>query len=194
MKKVSKISRNLFLVALISMVGCGVFSIHPLYYNEDLIVNDELIGIWQNNQDGDFIRIDTIADKKYRFLWYDEEDTIFYEAGLIKLDKHYFFDIFPYDDGGSIKPNIGDNMFRNYIPVHSFTKLDFGNNTLTMAEFDSKRLITLFKENKVRLAHELPEDEYVVITASTKDLQKFISRYADEEDAFNEPDTYTKVE
>ncbi|MEN8249190.1 MAG: hypothetical protein ABFS32_09690 [Bacteroidota bacterium] len=193
MKNLKTITRNLLILGLVAFIGCGVFSIHPLYHEEDLIVNLDLVGIWENIDDKDYIRIDTIKDKKYRFMWYEAEDTIYFEAGLVKLDNHYFFDMYPYDDPNTEDSEIGDNFWKNFIPAHSFTKLELKEDTISMAEFDSKRLITLFKENRVRLAHELPDDNYVVITASTNDLQKFVSRYADDTDAFNESDSYRRL-
>jgi hypothetical protein len=45
------------------------------------------------------------------------------------------------------------------------------------------------------LAHEQPgeDEDYVVITASTADLQKFIARYANDKDAFNETEKYRRL-
>lgn len=178
------------MILLIGLSGCGIFSIYPLYHDDDLIVNNDLIGLWENKEDGDFFQFDTLENKKYRVLWYDEEDTVFFEAGVVQLDDHLFFDFFPYD--GKDESDMWDNMIRNFIPAHSFAKVDLHDGSFTIAEFDSERLIELFKSNRIRLAHAIPDDDYVVITASTDDLQKFISRYADDNDAFNESDTYLK--
>ena len=59
--------------------------------------------------------------------------------------------------------------------------------------YNEEWLIGLFKENKIRIAHEkIPyeggkavNDEFqVVLTASTDDLQKFMLKYSDDPKAF----------
>jgi hypothetical protein len=73
-------------------------------------------------------------------------------------------------------------------------KLDLEQDAIVLTEFDNERLIDLFASNRIRLAHEMiNEDEYVVITASTDNLQKFVARYANDEDAFEDPVIYEKL-
>ena len=84
---------------------------------------------------------------------------------------------------------------RNYIPAHTFMKFDIIGNEIALTEFDNERLINLFEQNRIRLAHEIAgeDDGYVVITASTDDLQKFITRYANDKDAFEETEKYHRL-
>ena len=121
--------------------------------------------------------------------------------GLIKLNNQYFVDLFP-DDECSFFDGVDckglDNLFRNYIPAHTFMKFDIVDDKIALTEFDNERLIKLFHENKIRLAHEIPgdtddDDSYVVITASTDDLQKFITRYSNDKEAFNETEKYHRL-
>jgi len=178
--------------------SCGIFSLHALYKDENLIVKNELIGTWQSIGDDDFaVMIDSIGNRKYEFAMIDGEDTAAFEMGLLRLNDQYFIDLYPQEDCSF--PS-GDNcdmiemLVRNYIPVHTFMKLDYIEGSLILTEFDNERLIDLFANNRIRLAHEMiNEDEYVVITASTVDLQKFISRYANDDEAFNEPEKYHRL-
>ena len=89
----------------------------------------------------------------------------------------------------------GEIMFKNYVPVHTFMKFDFIDDQITLTEFDNERLIELFGQNRIRLAHEMAgeDDDYVVITASTDDLQKFITRYANDQEAFEETEKYHRL-
>ncbi len=180
--------------------GCGIFSIHPLFHEKDLIVNTKLIGTWKDASDeNSLIKIDTTADSKYLFTRIDAGDTTDFEMGLLQLQGQYFIDLFPMEKCGVFQGEDCDMMellFKNYIPVHTFMKIEIGNGDFNLIGFDNERLIKLFHENRIRLAHETDKedkDAYVVITASTDDLQKFISRYATEKEAFSETMKYTKV-
>jgi hypothetical protein len=137
----------------------------------------------------------------YNFTLVVDKDTVAFVMGLMKLNNQYFIDLFPdgdcsFFDGGDCEGL--DNMWRNYIPIHTFMKFDIIDDKIALTEFDNERLIKLFHENKIRLAHEIPgdkddDDAYVVITASTDDLQKFISRYSNDKDAFSETEKYHRL-
>ena len=191
-------NKLIILVIVFLLSGCGIFSLHPLYHQEDLIVDTNLIGKWQCADDEDLaIIIDSIGNRKYEFDIIDGNDTVYFEMGLIELKDQYFIDLYPLEDSNF--PSEGNYdvlelMVRNYIPVHTFMKLDFLEGDIILTEFDNERLIDLFSQNRIRLPHEMiNQDEYVVITASTNDLQKFITRYANDIDAFNEPETYHRL-
>lgn len=178
--------------------GCGIFSLHPLYQEEDLIVKNELIGTWKDlGDDGMYVKIEDAGNSRYEFVLIDGEDTVSFEMGLLMLNNQHFIDLYPLEDCSF--PSGGDCdmielMVRNYIPIHTFMKLDFVDGALILTEFDNERLIDLFDQNRIRLPHEIiNDDEYVVITASTPDLQKFITRYANDEEAFNDPSKYHRL-
>ena len=199
MKK-HKISIQLFVLStFLLMTGCGIFSLHPLYHQEDLVMKPGIVGTWQSNSDkGFFVIIDTLGNKKYEFVMLDKEDTIGFQMGLIELNNQYFIDLFPLDDGNILlgeDAELLENLFRNYIPAHSFMKFDVIGDEMYLTEFDEERLIELFQQDKIRLAHEIPgeDEDYVVITASTGDLQKFIIRYANDKDAFTETEKYHRL-
>jgi hypothetical protein len=199
MKKHQISVRIIIASTILLFTGCGIFSLHPLYHTDDLIVKTELIGTWQNGDDGKtLIVIDTLDTDTYYFEIIDGKDTIEFKMGLLELNGQYFIDLFPHDncslfDGGDCYSL--ENMFRNYIPAHTFMKFDFVNDEIILTEFDNDRLINLFQQNRIRLAHEMPGDDedYVVITASTDELQKFITHYANDDEAFTEPEKYHRL-
>ncbi|NJN27844.1 MAG: hypothetical protein HC819_18665 [Cyclobacteriaceae bacterium] len=190
------------LSCILFLSGCGIFSLHPLYNPQDLLMKSEIIGSWQDRSDENIhITIAYLDEKFYRFTMIEKGDTMHFKMGLMKLDGQYFIDLYPNDECGVFGNDSScewfENMFKNYIPVHTFMKLEFAGEEIALTGFDNERLIKLFHENKIRLAHEIPnredEDGYVVITASTDDLQKFISRYANDAEAFDETTTYHRL-
>lgn len=199
MKK-HKISIQLFVLSsILFMSGCGIFSLHPLYHKEDLVIKPEIAGTWQSKSDEGFqIIIETQNNNKYEFVMIDKEDTMGFEMGLIELGDQYFIDLYPLEDGNIFsgeEDELLENLFKNYIPAHSFMKFDIAGDEMYLTEFDEERLIELFQQDKIRLSHEMPgeDEDYVVITAKTDDIQKFISRYANEENAFNETENYYRL-
>ena len=84
MKKHNISIQIIILVTVLFLSGCGIFSLHPLYHKEDLIVNTELIGTWQNEEDEDlFLIIDTLEGKTFEFTIVDEIDTFEFKMGLV---------------------------------------------------------------------------------------------------------------
>jgi hypothetical protein len=193
MKKIRWISTLLVLGAAIFLKGCGIFSLHPLYTEEDVVFLPELIGTWKSpeSQNDDFFVFNQYADNKYHFQMIDEGDTIDYELHLLKLGRYYYMDYYPLDEEYMI-----EQMFRNYIPVHTFSRIDFTDEGISIIEFDQERLSDLFKQNRIRLAHEkMPDidDDMIVITAQTQDIQKFIIKYSDDEQVFDSPEPLVKI-
>ncbi|MFV0267000.1 MAG: hypothetical protein ACK5HT_07685 [Draconibacterium sp.] len=190
------------LTALIALFlsGCVVFSFYPLYTEKDLFPNDILIGEWYEN-DPDLksgkneilwkfehpyklkseknTRIDSC---KYvlTYTTIDNGDTVSSEFSvhIIKLQDVYFLDFY-LEEG----PKFDGLSSIHLVPTHTFAKLSIINDTLTFNWFDSGWLENLIKENKIRIRHE-QSDGNILLTAKPKELQKFVSKYVNSEDAF----------
>jgi hypothetical protein len=182
------------LASVLFLSGCGIVSLHPLYRYEDLVVKTDLIGTWKNVKEQDtFITIDTIDNKKYQFVLVIEGDTLDFEMGLIRLNGQYFIDLYPGEKNTCNCESL-ELIISNYIHMHTFMKLDITEDGISLTEFDNERLTQLFRQNRIRLAYEQQKNsDIIVITASTGDLQKFIARYADDDEAFKESDNYKKL-
>jgi len=192
------ITKNaLFLiVVLITAQSCTIFSLNPLYHEEDLIDEPELLGFWKaKDERGEYASFEKHEDKKYIFRWMGEDegphdlDTISYEAGLLKVGDHYFIDLYPYYDQGFEE---SDYLFRGFIPTHAVLKIEWKNDELKLYAFSYDRLYELFEQNRIRIRHQT-FDDYIVITASTDELQKFIKKYADDEKAFEDSDNLIRI-
>jgi hypothetical protein len=202
-----KTKNALFLIAiLITAQSCTIFSLNPLYHKKDLIDEPELLGLWREEGDGiefweaqgggkEYVSFEKYEDKKYIFRYMEEDegpqdiDTISYEAGLLKIGDHYFIDLYPYYDQ---ELEEGDYLFRGFIPTHAVLKIEWHNSKMELYFFSYDRLEELFKQNRIRIRHQMFED-YIVITASTDELQKFIRKYADDEKAFDDASTFIKI-
>jgi hypothetical protein len=71
------------------------------------------------------------------------------------------------------------------VPVHTFAKLEVERDKLIINWFDQEWLEDLIKENKIRIHHE-NNDDFILLTAKPKELQKFVSKYLNSEEAFED--------
>ena len=90
--------------------GCFILSVHPLYFEENLVFEPELIGTWGNSEeldpDGETRKFEKVDDKSYRFTLREDDGQIgHFEAHLVKLGDYLFLDIFPEE------PETGNEFF-----------------------------------------------------------------------------------
>jgi len=75
--------------------------------------------------------------------------------------------------------------------MNTFAKVIIEDDQIGLSMFNGDFLEKLLKQNRIRIKHEKVEDSYV-LTASSKELQKFVLKYAEDEDAFPEPEMLVK--
>lgn len=189
-------TKNLFSVLLITLFlsGCVVYSFYPLYTQSDLFPNDLLTGEWYDSDSTLWKfehpykgkRMDGNMDKtryilKMKPKGEDDFTKHDFEVTIVDLEGHYFADFY-LDDYES--DDIGLFDF-HIIPVHTFAKLTFEEDNLFINWFNQDWLEDLIKQNKVRIHHENNGD-IILLTAKAEELQKFVIKYADTNEAFEE--------
>lgn len=192
-----------FMAAIVPLIalleGCKLFSLHPLYTKDDIVRTQAIEGKWRWDESGSYLLIAVEDDSAYRFTQVDGPDTTDYLMHLTQLGGELFMDLYPYESCGVMKGESKDcrkleYLVQNFIPVHSFSKVEIGQEKLVITEFDVDRLKSLFRQNRIRLRHEkLDEEDLIILTASTPDLRKFIGKYAGDPKAFLEPVEMTRV-
>ena len=72
-----------------------------------------------------------------------------------------------------------------YTPVHTFAQVQLNADTLRLKFMKNDFLEELFEKNRIRIEHVKREDDgTTMLTASTRDLQKFVMKYGEDEKAF----------
>jgi len=189
-------TKHAFIVAglfLIFLSGC-IPSIHPLYTEEDIVFKTELLGSWK---DGDSKWVFAQRGENGYLLKYYEKENYFmdtttfsdFEVTLLKLGKNYYLDFYP---GDNDQLDFSSLLISTLLPVHIFAKVDFVDEGVEISFFDRDWLEELLEENRIRIAHE-KTPEYFVLTASTDELQKFVIKYSDVEDAFFDPSLLERI-
>ena len=199
-----KTKKLLFYSLAAILGGCvPVMSLHPLYTEKDIIFEEKLLGTWvddSNDTVWEFKRFEDAdwaldftqpekPEKIYRLLFSNNEGRTkgSFFTHLVTLENNLFLDVFPStlpyvpDD-----PNIGwvyNGPF--FIPLHTFIKIDSIEPQLKMRLTDDEDMKKLLEENPNAIEHTSIEDK-PVLTASTKELQAFVLKYADDERVFTE--------
>ncbi len=165
-----------FYILAVLLGGC-VPSLHPLFTDEEIIFDANLVGVWSEPNSKDSWEFKPVVNsKKYEFIYTDDKGKSGkFDACLGKLGSNMFLDIYPGD------PNIMGNDFykAHLIGVHSFMKVEPTKDTLKLRIMNPDNVEKLLKSDPNIIKHE--QTDRLVLTASTKELQAFILTYGSDE-------------
>jgi len=176
---------------LLGMAGCIPTSLQPLYTEKDLIFDSTLVGVWSADKNAkETWNFQKAGEKEYKLIITDEDGASGqFQTHLLKLGDTLFLDFFP--DNAEMDAWKRSGYYKLLLqPMHSFVKVDHLSPDLRMLPLDTKWLRQLLKKNPEALPHanlEPDKDEQpVVITASTKELQAFAIKYLKSPEAYGD--------
>ena len=195
-----------FYLLAVLMGGClPVMSLHPLYTEENVVFKQELLGTWTDpNSDNNIWQFERNDESKNAYtllvdIGNGDGAKGLFEARLVRLKDQLFLDVYPAERGfeetmepleeAAKDPNnsIWPLNFVFIVPVHTFLKVDSIEPTLQMRLTDDDKMEELLKEDPNAVQHAVLGDERLVLTVSTKELQAFVLKYADDERLFGDP-------
>lgn len=206
-----KTKKPLFYLLAGVLVGCvPVMSLHPLYNKQDVVFEEKLLGKWvddANETTWEFKRLKGESEGIYQFDNPEEPEKAYelvfcnnedYTRGLffvhlVKLDNEHFLNVYP-RQFPCAKPDPNNTYPYNIfflVPVHTFIKVDSIEPQLRMWLTDDGDMKKLLKEDPNAVKHEFVEDR-LILTASTKELQAFVLKYADDNRVFSEEIVLTR--
>ncbi|MFH1052179.1 MAG: hypothetical protein V1779_14770 [bacterium] len=186
----------------ITISGCLVLSLYPIYTEDTLVKLDGLEGTWMQNDSSSWsFKLDTTQLYKVtinefeRTISSPEEnssDTTFkfkgineYSGGLTKINGVYFLDLLP----EKINDSSGSIHSIHFIYGHSISKLQMKGDSLLIVFLDYDWINDSKKKIKKSVGY-IKSEKNAILTASTKDLRKFLSKFANDTNAFPENDNY----
>ena len=189
-----KTKKLLFYMLAVLLGGCvPVISLHPLYTEKDVVMEKKLCGTWVDdanspNTTWEFKRIDE-PKNAYKLIFTDEDGKKgSFVAHMVKLQNRLFLDIFPSELPWEPEdPNKMDWPYNSLflIPAHTFVKVDSIEPQLKLRLTLESKMEELLKENPSAAEHTSVGDR-LVLTGSTKELQAFVLKYADDERVFTD--------
>jgi hypothetical protein len=186
--------------------GCvPIVSLNPLFTKETIVFDEKLLGTWleDSNDPGrswawEFARFEESAaqglpedlqsdfKRVYRLnLTHKGDPQVQWAAAacLVKLGERRFLDIFSdhFPSGESDPEKMYNALF--CLRSHSFLRVDAIGDKLKIAITRDENFKKLVEAEPRAVAYTLTE-RGPVLTASTRDLQAFVTRYADDERLF----------
>jgi len=201
-------TRIIILIGMLALLaGSCIPSLFPLYTEKDLVTDDRIIGTWEAGEMGTWV-IERLYYKPlidvFSSDWSDAKETNTYKLVVIETDggdtleaefvvhmlvlggQHYL-NYYP----GDFELD-HDFLFWHMVEAHNFSKVWITEDSISLAFFDPSYLEELIDENRIKISH-IRHDDGILITARTKELQKFVIKYGDEEDAILEPDVLKRI-
>jgi len=189
-----KVKKILFYLLAVLLGGClPVMSLHSLYTEENVVFEEKLLGIWVDDPNSpetiwEFKRIDE-PKNAYKLIFSDNKDRKgSFVAHLVKLQNRLFLDVYP----GELpwepdEPNEVKWLYNSFflIPAHTFIRIDSIEPQLRMRLInDDDEMAELLKEDPNAVEHTSIEDR-LILTASAKELQAFVLKYAGDRRVFS---------
>jgi len=173
-------TRNLitFAVAALLLSGC-IPSVNPFYTAKDVVFDDRLLGEWptKDNSEAQGWKFEKAGDDAYLLTITDEKGKGAFNAHLFTLKQERFLDLIPADC--EYATNQADLVAFSMVPGHLLVRVSQIEPELKLAFFDFDWLEKHLKANPKALAHH-QEDDRVVLTAKTRELQRFVLKHLDE--------------
>ncbi len=199
-----KIKKLLPYTLVFIIAGClPVWSLHPLYDDKHQIFDKKLLGTFiEDTNDANYIWEFKHADEPNTYqliftgIWKQDPNVFkgWFEVHLIKLNNQFFIDLFPKESPWGNIPEDDMSKIKWYwnaffmLPVHTFAKIEFVDSNLKICLTDDDDFKKIMKEEPNSVKYEL-FDKMPVLTASTKELQSFVIKYANDERLFSNKKT-----
>lgn len=167
------------LLALALLSGCVTQSIHPLYDDQTVVLDNRLVGSWS---DGDAVWSFTAdgADG-YRMVHEADGNTIPASAHLARIDGRLYLDIYVDE-----LPRRTDDLYKTlFLPLHMLFRVDGLDDTLRTSGLDYAWLEEYLDAHPDEIDYVVADDR-VVFTDSTAALQAFVAAHADDAEAWEE--------
>ncbi len=176
-----------------ALLSACIPSVNPFYSEKDVVQDLRLIGEWQPQEDSNDTgtwKFEPAEAKAYK-LTVNEEDGRQGEftAHLFKLKQELFLDLIPNEC--KYATNEASLVAASMIPGHLLVRVTQIEPELNLAFFDFQWLEKHLKANPKALAHRAAS-ETIVLTASTRDLQRFVLKHLGEGELFESPGVLTR--
>ena len=176
------------IAAVALLLSACIPSVHPFYTDKDVIFDARLLGEWQSKEQADqpeIWRFEKADDKRYALTVREKEGKHGkFAACLFTLKNQHFLDITPTEC--ELASDQADLVAASIFPGHLVLRVPQIEPELKLAFCDFDWLKKLLKANPKALAH-LEEEKRIVLTASTRELQRFILKHLGEGELFQKP-------
>ena len=185
--------RNLIAIgaAAILLAAC-IPSVYPFYTDKDVVEDPHLIGEWQDKgvtNNPETWLFEQSTNKGFNLTVTEEGKTGKFTAYLFKLKQEEFLDIFPAEC--NFATNQADLVAFSMFAGHLIFRVGQTDPELKIATCDYDWLEKYLEKNPNALAHH-DESGGILLTADTRDLQKFVLKHLGTNELFKEYGTMAR--
>jgi hypothetical protein len=163
-------------------------SVKPFYTDQDVAFDPRLLGEWREKDKADdptVWRFERAGDQSYKLTVIEEQKKEGkFSARLFKLKAEWFLDLIPTDC--DYATNQADLVAFSIVPGHLLVHVSQIEPELKLAFFDFDWLQKHLEKNPQALAHHR-ENDRIVLTAETRDLQSFVLQHLGAGELFDQP-------
>jgi hypothetical protein len=193
-------NKSKYLIAFVLTVfltGCPARILFPLFTEKDLVFNPALVGTWVLEED--IYTFSKSGGKSYELMHYTNNaasDTAIFKAELGKLGKFWFLDLFP--ENRALESHLNNGVYTHHlILAHTISRVWFEGDSIRISTLDDDWLRKMVNKKKLKIPYVHLKDEnageQLILTASTKELQRLVTKYADNTSAFPNPGVLRRV-
>lgn len=183
-------TRNLITLVAAAVLFCSCIpSVNPFYTEQDVVFDARLLGEWQEkdkSDNPDVWKFEGTTNKMYKLTITEKKGKRGkFNAHLFQLKQEYFLDLIP--DDCHYATNQADLVGASMYPGHLLVRVPQIEPELKLALFDFGWLEKFIEKHPKALAHH-KEGDRIVLTAGTRDLQKFVLKHLGKDELFDKPD------
>jgi hypothetical protein len=187
-----KTKKALFYLLAVVLGGC-VPSLHSLFTEKDTYFDPQLVGIWTSSDKEIWQFAKKPDSNSYEVIYTDKDENRGSFVGTLgKINDMTFLDLFPDNTLMEIRSN---GFYQAHlVPAHTFLKIEQILPVLKMRTMGPDNTREMLKTDPNLLKYELIDDNRVVITATTQQLQQFMKEHANDKGLFGEPTGLKRLE
>jgi hypothetical protein len=173
-------------------IGCPARSLQPLFTEKDITYNPALEGKWTDGEDTyTFKRLD---EKNYRIFVVEQKtidstgraeadsDTMAFVGQLGQLGRSWFLDTYPAREVTDF----------HLVPTHMIFETWLEGDTLRLASLEGDWLKKTIKTKRLKAQYALSNGD-IILTGSTEELQEIARNFANDENAFPNPEEFVRM-
>ena len=177
--------------AAILLAAC-IPSVNPFYQEKDVVFDPHLVGEWQDKESTNNPEIwlfEQSTNKAFDLTVTEEGKTGKFRATLFKLKQEQFLDLIPIEC--NYAPDQAALVAASMSPGHLLMRVGQIEPELRIASCDYDWLGKYLQTNSGAIAHHT-ENDSMIFTADTKDLQKFVLKHLGTNELFKEYGTMVR--
>ncbi|MDA7977980.1 MAG: hypothetical protein MPJ50_04315 [Pirellulales bacterium] len=178
------------LVTVVAIAGC-VPSLNAIYTEEDIAFDEAVVGKWVPDDQDEVWEFTKHSENTYRLMYRDSDNKHgVFEATLVKVGDARFLDLTPLED-----PELTQNALWKWhlFSTHTWLLVESTSPSIKLRAMNLNWAKEHLQNHPLALEHVIQNDR-VLITAETKDIQEFATLHINTPEAYGEVYTLHKDE